>query len=89
MNNLKSLKGLRNAASETRNSLPNRNCYIQISYDQDDGTILTDFHCSIGQNSWSRYRDHSIVTVCITSTPMTMQEIADEIKRELDYPSSF
>lgn len=73
------MHGLRKAAGDTRNSLPARNCYMQISYDRDDGAILSDFHCSLGGNSWTQYHDASIITACTTSKPMTMQQIADAI----------
>lgn len=82
------MTGLRAAAGETRNSLPARNCYIQISYDRNDGSILTDFYCSIGQQWWTNYHDGSIITVCTTSAPMTMQEIADRIEQAVNDPAN-
>lgn len=77
--NLK-MVGLREAAGETKGLRGYFSGeYVQISYDRDDGEILTNYHYSLGQNSWSDYHCESIITVCFASDPMTMQEIADAI----------
>lgn len=74
------MAGLRKAAGETKGLCGYYSgCYVQISYDQDTGEILTDYHYSLGQNSWSEYHDPAVITVCNASKPMTMQQIADEI----------
>lgn len=74
------MKGLRNACSETKGLTGYYSGhYVQISYDTSDGEILTDYHYSLGQNSWSQYHSKSIITIRNASKPMTMQEIADEI----------
>lgn len=79
--------GLRKAAGETK-GLPVRNCYVQISYDRADGTILTNWHCSIGGNSWTVYHDDSVITVATACYPKTMQEIADVIARAVNDPAN-
>lgn len=69
--------GLKKAVSE----MPGENyngLYLQVSYDKSDGTILTDLHCSLGQNSWSEYHDSDIITIGNYETG-TMQELADAI----------
>ena len=74
------MTGLRKAAGETKGLRGYYSgSYVQISYDQDTGEILTDYHYSLGQNSWSEYHDPAVITVCNASKPMTMQQIADEI----------
>lgn len=72
------MNGLKKASSETKNlNGYYSGRYIQISYDKSTGEVLTDFHCSIGQNSWTEYHDPNIVRICNASDPMTMQQIAD------------
>lgn len=72
--------GLRKAAGETKRLTGYYSGhYIQISFDTSDGEILTDYHCSFGQNSWSVYHKPSIISVCNACIPMTMQQIADKI----------
>ena len=70
--------GLRSACSETK-YLPGdySGHYVQISYDISSGEILTNYHVSLGENSWTQYNDQSVSTVCNVSRPKTMQEIAD------------
>ena len=52
--------------------------HTQICYDTDTGDIYTHDHC--GQ-SWTRYHDPEVITVCHTTKHMTMQDIADAIFR--------
>lgn len=78
--------GLRKAAGETKDLTGYYSGhYVQISYDHDDGEILTNYHYSLGQNSWSQYHSPSIITICNASEPMTMQQIADRIADLLSY----
>lgn len=71
--------GIKAAAAETNGLNPYDHGYVQISYDTETGDILTNYHYSIGQNSWTQYDDSNIITVCYTHSKMTMQEIADAI----------
>lgn len=73
------MHGLKAASGETKNYGYYSGHYVQISYDTDTGDILTDYHYSLGQNSWTRYHDPAIITVATTAHHMTMQEIADAI----------
>lgn len=72
--------GLKRAAEETK-SLHGYyyGQYIQISYNYSTGEVFTDYHVSLGLNSWTQYFDPAVIMVCFTSEPMTMQEIADNI----------
>ena len=80
------IKGLKAAAGDTKGLTGYYSGrYIQISYDKRTGDVLTDYHCSFGQNSWTEYHDPDVITVGNTSVPMTMQEIADEIKTAVSY----
>lgn len=76
------MRGLKSASGDTKDY--GRNCYIQISYNIRTGEVLTDYHCSIGGNSWTEYRDSDIITIRNTNRHMTMQEIADAIAQELE-----
>lgn len=79
------MKGLRKAAGETHGLNPCDAGYLQISYDLSDGEVLTDYHYSLGQNSWSVYRDPNIIFVCNADRQLTMQEIADKIADRMEY----
>lgn len=77
------IKGLRKIAGETKDLRGYYSGqYLQLNYDPDTGEAWTDFHVSFGQNSWTRYRDNTVVVGNISS-PMTMQEIADMIARKV------
>jgi len=84
------MKGLRKAAGETK-GLPGyySGHYIQISYDMSDGEILTNYHYSLGQNSWTQYHSSDIITICNASSPMTMQQIADAIADAVAYHNAY
>lgn len=74
------MTGLRKAAGETKGLTGQYSGhYVQISYDRSTGEVVTNYHYSLGQNSWSQYHDSNIITVCNVSQPKTMQEIADLI----------
>lgn len=77
------MNGLKAASGETQNYWYYSGCYVQISYDTRGGQVLTSFHCSLGQNSWTEYPSGKIVHICNTSRHMTMQEIADKIAQEV------
>ena len=77
------MHGLKSASGDTRDY--GRNCYIQISYNTRTGEVLTDYHCSIGGNSWTEYHDSDIIRIGNTSRHMTMQEIADRIADECEW----
>ena len=74
--------GLRKASGDTRDydrDFYARSCYIQISYDRDNGEIITDLHSDWGRTWETHYHDPAVITICTTSRHMTMQEIADRI----------
>lgn len=81
------MKGIKKAARETK--WLQDGCYVQLSYDRATGLILTDWHCSIGSNTWTVYHDSNVITVACAYSPKTMQEIADVIFREVSQSSSF
>lgn len=76
------MQGIKKASGDTCNYSSGR--YIQISYDTETGEILTDYHCSLGHNSWTRYHDPAIITICTADYHMTMQEIADAIAEKIE-----
>lgn len=77
------MRGLKSASGDTKNY--GRNCYIQISYNTRTGEVLTDYHCSIGGNSWTEYHDAAIITIGNTNRHMSMQDIADKIAEEIEW----
>ena len=80
------MRGLRKAAGATKGLTGYYNGhYVQISYDTSNGEILTNYHYSLGQNSWTQYHGSDIITVCNASNPMTMQQIADAIAEAVAY----
>lgn len=82
------MHGLRQACSETKGLHGYYSGeYVQISYDKNTGDILTNYHYSIGQNSWTQYHNPSIITLCNICSPMTMQGIADLIHEKLNDPA--
>ena len=78
------MHGLKAASGETRNYGYYSGHYVQISYDTNTGDVLTDYHYSLGQNSWTRYHDPAIITVATTADHMTMRAIADAIARAVE-----
>ena len=78
--------GIRKAAGETKSLRGYYSGeYVELFYDRADGSVLTDYQVSLGQNTWKQYRDASIVKVCNISEPCTMQQIADMIAEHMDY----
>jgi len=74
------MKGLRKVSGETKGLRGYYSGeYAQMSYDRVSGEIFTDYHFSLGQNSWSVYPDSNIINCGNFSEPATMQEIADRI----------
>ena len=55
---------------------------VQISYDRETGEVLYSWHYDA--NSWTQYREASVIHIVTTRVPMTMQEIADAIRVRLD-----
>ena len=77
------MNGLRKAAGKTKCLANCRDgCYVQISYDLDDGDIYTCFHCDV--NSCIQYYG-DVITVCNAKSPKTMQQIADKIAEVLGH----
>lgn len=70
--------GLKKASGETQ-SYRDAAAYDEVFYDMETGEVWTRYQYSIGRNSWTEYRDRSVVKVCNTSSHMTMQQIADAI----------
>lgn len=69
------MEGLRAASGETTSWAG----YTQVSYDMNDGQILTNDHAGTPDSSWTQYHSNSIITVLNASRHYTMQEIADVI----------
>lgn len=81
----KKMNGIRKASGETKGLTGYYSGhYVQISYDKVTGDVLTNYHYSLGQNSWSEYNDPNVITIGNYSEPMTMQAIADEINNALE-----
>ena len=74
------MHGLRKAAGDTKglNGYYSGQ-YVQINYDTVEGMVWTNYHYSLGHSSWTHYDCPTVITVCTTSVPMTMQAIADAV----------
>ena len=75
------MKGLKRIAGESKTLdgylFP---AYLQISYDMNTGEVMSDFHCSLGGNSWTEYADNDVITVCNLYHPTSMQDLALRIQ---------
>ncbi len=69
--------GLKEASDTTGLWPQNSRGYTQISYNTETGAVLTSEH--IDPDSWTRYPDRAIITVCGAYRYMSPQEIADRI----------
>ena len=77
---------LSKTAGETRNLRGYyTGVYHQLNYNTATGEIWTDYHYSIGQNTWSQYNDADIINIGNICNPTTMQGIADMIHNAIDW----
>lgn len=78
------MKNLKKAASATKGlegwASP---WYIQLSYDTEDGGIITTPHYDLGQWEYAQFHSPTIVDIANISDPMTMQEIANMIYNDI------
>lgn len=78
------MTGLKTASGNTVNWSPRSGGYTEIFYDRSTGNIWTMDQVSLGQNTWTEYRDPHVVKICNTSIHMTMQQIADSVRDRLE-----
>ena len=76
------VKGCKKVCSESK-VLKNRNdgCYLQLNYDLKKKEVFTNFHCSFGHNSYTRYKEENIIFISFIDNPISMKEIDDLVKR--------
>jgi hypothetical protein len=80
------MNGIRKASEETEGLQGYYSGgYLQISYNEKTGDILTNYHFCFGHYNWSEYDDPNIITVCNFYEPATMQEIANAIRNAVEY----
>lgn len=53
--------------------------YVEIFYDLSTGKVWGEYQYSLGQNSWTRYDDASVIKCGNMSRPATMQEVSDMV----------
>lgn len=70
-------KGIKKVCSESKSLGRNDGCYLQLNYDLKKHKVFTDFHCSLGHNSWTRYEDENIIFIANIDSPMSMKDIED------------
>lgn len=80
--------GLRKAAGYTENYSRDSGKYVQVSYDKATGEVLTTYHVSLGNNSWTEYNDANVILVCFTRHHLRMQTIAELIAAKVAYNTS-
>ena len=79
------LTGVKNVVSEARNNLGKNNLYLQVNVDKSTGKVWTDLHCSIGQNSWSDYKDSDILNCGnISDKNVTIAEVKAMVERKIN-----
>ena len=69
--------GLDEASDTTAHCPQNSTGYTHISYNTATGAVLTSEHAD--PDSWTRYPDQAIITVCGAYRSMSAQEIAEKI----------
>lgn len=78
------LTGIKNVVTEAKNNLGKNNLYLQVNVDKSTGKVWSDLHCSIGQNSWSVYKDSDILNCGNVSDPnVTMGDIKSIVERKI------
>lgn len=83
-------KGIKKAAGETKDLQGYYSGhYIQVNYDIENDEVLTTYHYSLGQNSFTRYHDKGIIFVGFFSEPTTMSEIKQMIDEKVEFRSRY
>ena len=79
------LIGVKNIVTEARANLGTNSLYLQVNVDKTTGKVWSDLHCSIGQNSWSVYKDSDILNCGnVSDKNITMAEIKAMVERKLN-----
>lgn len=75
------IKGLKKISGESKklNGFYNPE-YLQLNYNTATGEAWTDFHYSIGHNSWTKYDEPTIINCGTIHRPTTMKELAQMIE---------
>ena len=71
------MHGLDEASDATGHWPQHSGGYTQISYNTETGAVLTSEHAD--PDSWTRYPDRAVITVCGAYRYMSAQEIAERI----------
>lgn len=77
-------RSLQEASRYTENFPVSEGKYVQIDFDRNTGEVLTSFHVSLGQNSWTEYHDPDVIHICTTHRHMSTKAIERKIKKELE-----
>lgn len=78
------MTGLKKASGNTEYYPTRSGMYNELFYDVITGEVWTVFQCSLGHNSWTEYHDSNVRKICNTDEHMTMQEIADMIRDNMN-----
>lgn len=88
MANTLKIKGIKKIAVESKNlGGYYSGQYLQVNYDRITGEAWTDFHYSLGQNSWSEYHSSNIINCGNISEPVTMAQVREIIEQAVEYAS--
>lgn len=75
------IKGLKKIAGESKNLTGYYSPeYLQINFDRKTGEAWSNYHYSIGGNSWTQYHESGIVNCGTIHEPKTMREIREMIE---------
>lgn len=77
------IKGLKKIAGESKQIGKYDPEYLQLNYDKTTGEAWTDYHYSIGHNSWTEYHEPGIITCGNITEPKTMREIREMIENAI------
>lgn len=71
------IKGLKKIAGESKKLSGYYSPeYLQLNYNTKTGEAWTDYHYSIGHNSWTGYNEPDVITCGNITEPKTQKEIA-------------
>ena len=77
------MTGLKAAAGATRGLRGYHSGeYVELFYDRQTGEVWTVYQCSLGQNTWTEYRNQSVIKIGNISSQCSMQYLADLIYKE-------
>ena len=79
------LRGVKKASGESKGLNPRYYQYLQLNYDRRAKKVFTDYHVSLGYNSWTEYDNDAVLVIGNIVRPMTMAEITKMVDEAIAY----